>query len=298
MAEQPTSDWTEAERYLLAQIRSGDGDAWSQLVERYQGRLLAFARSRGIKEADAEDLVQDSFLLFLRGLADFRAQSSLETYLFVIVRRQVAEHYRGKQARLCRITESLDATAPATDLISRDPAASVYVRREEDRQRDQSKLTTALRELTDRLRAEVDFQSLQMLELLFYAQARNKDIADLLGVEQQAVALQKHRWIGQLRRHVGDLKGSQTDTEPLDALLSEVWEIQRPTCPKRTTIGAFVLGSLEAPWQQYVDFHLHRLGCAFCQANLEDLQKQQQLDSRVLKDRIVQSTIGFMPPRC
>lgn len=294
MAEQPTSDWTEAERYLLAQIRAGDGDAWSQLIERYQGRLLAFARSRGIKEADAEDLVQDSFLLFLRGLADFRAQSSLETYLFVIVRRQIAEHYRGKQARLCRITESLDAQAPESNLVSRDPAASWYVRRDEDRQRDQTRLTTALRQLTDRLREQLDFQNLQMLELLFYAQARNKHIADLLGIDQQAVGLQKHRWLGQLRRHIDAGEGSQHETEPLDALLTQVWESQRPTCPKRTTIGAYVLGSLDAPWQQYVDFHLNRLGCAFCRANLEDLQKQQHADSAVLRDRIVQSTVGFL----
>src|SRR5947209_4218760 len=98
-------EWTEAERFLLDQIRRGDGEAWSQLVERYEGRLLAFARSRGVKSADAEDLVQDTFLLFLRGLPDYRAQAGLETYLFVILRRRVIEHFRGKQTTLCRLTE-------------------------------------------------------------------------------------------------------------------------------------------------------------------------------------------------
>src|SRR5207253_8421126 len=37
---------TEADRYLLSQITGGDSSAWSQLVQRYQGRLLAFARGR------------------------------------------------------------------------------------------------------------------------------------------------------------------------------------------------------------------------------------------------------------
>ena len=38
------AEWTEAERYLLEQIRQGNQDAWSQLVERYQGRLHAYVR--------------------------------------------------------------------------------------------------------------------------------------------------------------------------------------------------------------------------------------------------------------
>ena len=44
----PSSDamaeLTQADRYLLDQIRRGDGEGWSALVARYQGRLLAFAR--------------------------------------------------------------------------------------------------------------------------------------------------------------------------------------------------------------------------------------------------------------
>jgi len=288
------TEWTQAERYLLEQIRAGDAEAWTQLVERYQGRLLAFARSRGVKEADAEDLVQDSFVQFLKGLAKFRGESSVETFLFVIVRRQVAEHFRGKQSRLCRLTESLDAQSSPVELAAPDPTASWYVRRDEDRERDQGALATALRQLTDRLRDQLDFQSLQMLELLFYAQARNKDIAAILGVEEQAVGLQKHRWLAQLRRQIGQFEGSESEVDRLDPLLTQVWESQRPTCPKRTTIGGYILGSLEEPWQRYVDFHLHRLGCAFCQANLYDLQKQELANAGVLRDRIVQSTVGFM----
>ena len=296
------TELTEADRYLLGQIRVGDAEAWSQLVERYQGRLLAFARSRGIIEADAEDLVQDSFLQFLKGLSNFRGQSSVETYLFVILRRQVIEHFRGKQTHLCRLTESLDAPRTPLAIPAPDPTASWYVRRDEDREQDKTLLTAALKQLTDRLRDQLDFQSLQMLELLFYAQIRNKDIASVLGIDEQAVALQKHRWLTQLRLHINSRGHSapQNTTSPdadgLDPLLTEVWEHERPTCPKRTTIGGYVLGSLDAPWQQYVDFHLQRLGCAFCQAHLEDLQKQQRHDAEVLRQRILQSTIGFVRP--
>src|SRR5947209_6756120 len=69
------TQWTEAERFLLDGVRQRDADAWAQLVARYEGRLLAFARGRGISAADAEDLVQDAFLHLLRGLDNFRGEA-------------------------------------------------------------------------------------------------------------------------------------------------------------------------------------------------------------------------------
>ena len=56
------ADITEADRYLLRQILDGNAEGWSQLVERYQGRLLAFARGRLSRREEAEDLVQEAFL--------------------------------------------------------------------------------------------------------------------------------------------------------------------------------------------------------------------------------------------
>ena len=86
---------TEAELYLLEEIRRGSSEAWSQLVDRYQGRLIAFAKRRAPRNIDPEDLVQDTFLQFLRGLANFRADASMETYLYLILRRKIADIYRG-----------------------------------------------------------------------------------------------------------------------------------------------------------------------------------------------------------
>jgi hypothetical protein len=63
-------------------------------------------------------------------------------------------------------------------------------------------------------------------------------------------------------------------------------------------VGRFLLGTLERPWQSYVDFHLNQLGCQFCRANLEDLKKQTEDESaKVFQSRLMQSTIGFFRPR-
>ena len=82
------------------------------------------------------------------------------------------------------------------------------------------------------------------------------------------------------------------------SLLTELWEARRPTCPKRSTVGRFLLGTLEKPWQSYVDFHLNQLGCQFCRANLEDLKKQTEDETtKVFQNKLMQSTTGFFRPK-
>ena len=44
---------------LLARYRSGEMDAFDHLVDRYQGRLLNFARSTLADPSAAEDVVQE-----------------------------------------------------------------------------------------------------------------------------------------------------------------------------------------------------------------------------------------------
>src|SRR6478735_5872275 len=122
--------WSEADRYLLDRVRQHDGDAWSQLVSKYQGRLLAFARARAARGSDPEDLVQDTFLNFLKGLSAYRGEASIETYLFLLLRRRVIETLRGRRLPACSAT---DPDGEPTDLApaSAEPSASWYVRQDE-----------------------------------------------------------------------------------------------------------------------------------------------------------------------
>ncbi|MDB5355316.1 MAG: rpoE 1 [Phycisphaerales bacterium] len=289
------SEWTEAERFLLEQIRGGNAEAWSQLVRRFQGRLLAFARSRGIKGTDAEDLVQDTFLLLLRSLPDFRAQASLETYLFVILRRRVSDHFRDR-THTDRAPQSLEARESSVAPAAPEQTGSWYAQRDEQREAAKAALASAVAALVSRMKEELNFRDLEIVEALFRAQLRNQAIAALTGVSEAQVALVKHRWIKQVREKVASARGtaaSPADADVLDSLLTEVWEDLRPGCPKRNTIGGYVLGTLDPPWHQYVESHIQRLGCAFCQANLKDLQEQTATDAAPLHRRILQSTVGF-----
>jgi len=52
----------DADRLLIARIRAGDQEAWSECIARFEGRLLAFVNSRLGDSATSEDVVQETFL--------------------------------------------------------------------------------------------------------------------------------------------------------------------------------------------------------------------------------------------
>jgi DNA-directed RNA polymerase specialized sigma24 family protein len=71
---------------LLAALRDGDEAAFAQLVDRYHGALVRLARLY-VSDAAAEDVVQETWLGFLRGLSRFEARASLNTWCVVQLHR-------------------------------------------------------------------------------------------------------------------------------------------------------------------------------------------------------------------
>ena len=56
--------------------------------------------------------------------------------------------------------------------------------------------------------------------------------------------------------------------------LGAIWRRHRIGCPTREQLGSFLLGTLEESLQEYVHFHIERVGCSFCQANLDDMKQR------------------------
>jgi hypothetical protein len=76
-----------------------------------------------------------------------------------------------------------------------------------------------------------------------------------------------------------------------------IWRRHRLSCPPREQLGSYLLGVLDDDVQDYIQFHLQTIGCAYCLANLADLQTQQQdADSQVKKrrKRYYQSSAGLL----
>ena len=294
---------TKGEQYYVDKIRQGDGQAWSDFVSRYQGRLLRFARAKLPQRADAEDVVQETFIAFVRSIGGYRGECDLETYLFALMRRKIIDSYRSAGARKVCLIQDIgepDCDEPASDLLdvvqSPVQTASWYARADEQYDRQKVALAEALTELVNGMKKALKLRDLQIIELLFYGQLPNKKVAYTMGLDEKAVALIKHRNLKQIRESVAQqqLSGDPT-SEEFENLLTDLWEYYRFSCPKRNTIGAYMLGTLEPDWHQYVEFHLNTLGCRFCRANLDDLQNQsRETQQEAFQARIMESTIGFL----
>ena len=52
-----------------------------------------------------------------------------------------------------------------------------------------------------------------------------------------------------------------------------IWRRERVSCPTRDQLGGSLLGAGDEDLLDYVEFHLNVIGCPYCQATLDDLQK-------------------------
>jgi len=289
-------DSGQADRFLVEQIQQGSEGAWRQLIDRYSGRLLAFARTRAPSLTDAEDLTQETFVGFLQSLHHFDATRSLETYLFTILRYKLYDHLRQRKDTV--LVPPAEDPGWWEDQVQADSETpSGIAARAEAGERQERLLVELLRELIRELRDRQAFHDLQVIELIFYKGMRNLDVAELLEVDQKAVAGIKFRAIQRLQKFLGEKDAAETAVLAegnADVTVARAWRQHRLTCLKRSTLGAYVLDVLEDPWRGYVQFHLDVIGCPMCVANLEDLEAEQEDAGSAEASRFFQSSVGFL----
>lgn len=79
---------------LAKRIRDGDHDAFRTFFDRHHARLFGFLRSRGLPDADAEDLVQTAFIYIWRHRERIDPDQSLRAYLFRIGHTRALNRHR------------------------------------------------------------------------------------------------------------------------------------------------------------------------------------------------------------
>ena len=79
-------------------LRARKNGAMEKLVDAYTQPLMAGAFVMGFSEADAEELVQETFVAFLKAVERFEGRSQLKTYLFGILYNKASD-MRRKRAR-------------------------------------------------------------------------------------------------------------------------------------------------------------------------------------------------------
>ena len=94
---QHREDVREQDRAVIQRIRSGDADAFHELVDRYAGRLYSAAYALVGNSADAEDVVQETLAGAFTSARSFRGEASVKTWLLKILVRQAARNRRSRK---------------------------------------------------------------------------------------------------------------------------------------------------------------------------------------------------------
>lgn len=194
---------TDTDRIIVDRIRSGDSDAWGDLISRYEGRLLAFVESRIGRRAASEDIVQEAFVGFLNSLPNFDGRRPLESYLFSICAYKLTDHMRREGRRPALPLSAGADSGGEWQLASPARAASSIVRSGEQKDLEEKALIEALREQVDRWKERGDWTKLQCNELLFVRGWANKRVAEALGISEQQVANFKFDFLARTRTLVG-----------------------------------------------------------------------------------------------
>ena len=113
----PTAYRAATDEQLVDLLRAGDDRAFGAIHDRYQPRLLAYARSLlGGAHHDAEEVVQDAFVRALQALRADDREMALKAWLYTIVRNGALDVLR-RPAR----TTDLEPHAPLLRDASADP---------------------------------------------------------------------------------------------------------------------------------------------------------------------------------
>ena len=109
------------EEDLIRQVCKGQTEFFYELIQPYQGTAFAVARSILDNAADAEEVVQESFLKALRGLGKFRGEAKFSTWLIQIVLNEARARLRRDRQHPHRSIDEL-AENDGGESLPRDPA--------------------------------------------------------------------------------------------------------------------------------------------------------------------------------
>lgn len=159
---------------LMLRVSRGDRQAFTQLFDRHQQRVVRFCYRFTGDRSRAEELAQDTFVRLFRSADRYQARAKFSTFLFHIATNLCLNAQRGAKARpqttMELEVEKPDVDSPEATLAAKDTEAAVQ---------------RALSNMSDRERAAF---AMARFEGLPY-----RDIAEALDASEAAIKSLVHR---------------------------------------------------------------------------------------------------------
>jgi RNA polymerase sigma-70 factor (ECF subfamily) len=169
---------------LVRRARDGEGNAYAQLVRRYQGIALRVAAL--VCAEEAEDATQEAFMKAHRALGRFDASRPFRPWLLAIVANEARSRARAGRRAAALLERA--AAAPAPHAASAEEAALARVGAQE--------LLAAIRRLSETDR--------QLLSLRFALDLGEAETAAALGCRRGTVKSRTSRALARLRTSLAE----------------------------------------------------------------------------------------------
>jgi len=291
-------------------LRAFDDGAWLEVEKQYAGRLFAYI-ARRVRDAQArEDVLQETLLGAVRGIAGYDPGYTFEQYLFGICHNRTIDHLRRRSLSTVDVDEDAKGQGGLAVMAREEETPSRIVRGEDMAGHARGVLATLLRTWVQETWEAGEFVRLMVIEALFSGGWRNKDTWQRFDLrDETAVAGIKFRAIARLRdlAREQDRSGTllpmladsaQTGEARLNFSVAGTWREERVSCPARHWLARVVEGALEPGPAAFIRFHIEEMDCPWCRANLEDLEQTGADGEReAMLDRVGASTLRYLRSR-
>ena len=174
-ARPPAPD-DEALRTMMTNAAGDDDAAFAAVVAALSGRVLRYLRCAGESYAEAEDILQETWVRVYRNRGRYRRERSVSAWVFAIARNRMIDLRRRRPSEVPLVAESLASAAAEPEPNDSEAAQDLW----------------------DRVRGIVSSERFDILWLHYGEGFSTAAIARVLGLTSINVRVQLHRARAQL----------------------------------------------------------------------------------------------------
>ena len=179
---------TETDEQIATRVQKGDSEAFGELIERYQAKLMRYGRKFLFEPEDAADIVQDIFIKAYENIRSFDVSRRFSPWIYRIAHNELVNALKKKQATRTTFTFDIDTLFP--HLAAAETSDSAALERD---------LRAALEAHLDKL----DSKYREPLILYYLESMDYKEISDILQIPVSTVGVRLARGRGILKSIAG-----------------------------------------------------------------------------------------------
>jgi RNA polymerase sigma-70 factor (ECF subfamily) len=179
----------ETDEQIAQRVQAGETDAFSELVSRYQEKLMRYGRKFLSEPEDAQDVVQETFIKAYENMQSFDASRRFSPWLYRIAHNEFVNALKKRASRPTIFTIDFDTLFP-------------HLRAEE--RSDSDALERDTRRMLDEHLSKLDPKYREPLILYYLEGMEYREISDILMIPVSTVGVRLARARAALKKVAGE----------------------------------------------------------------------------------------------